>query len=206
MFGQYALQPAAKGSPEYVPSTLQFAPSVSKKTWSGLIPSAINLEDSLSRWIEADFKIASAFAYTPTKTNIPLELLNKRAGGLALIGADVGLNLFSRERVEFGIVGGTFMSTRVSDVLKTGPDSTVYSSRNYSHVGFQVQFDIFDFGKFGETAIIKSLPILEHFQLGIFYGVGWTLMSVPNSDFAGRIRGRETSISLSWDLNGLKRS
>ena len=151
------------------------------------------------RW-ELDFKIASVFAFVPRRANYTLAEAPGLSGGLALIGADVGYNIIDRPYQEFGLFTGFNIASKVSDVLKTAPDSTIYRNSLYLHYGASFQFNLFDTEKASKDEKWRQLPVIRDIQLGAFVGLGYQLVSRPNARM-GIIEGVEASFSLIWDLH-----
>lgn len=151
------------------------------------------------RW-ELDFKIASVFAFVPRRANYTLQNAPGLSGGLALIGADVGYNIIDRPYQEFGFFTGFNLASKVSDVLKTSPDSTIYTNSLYLHYGAAFQFNLFDSEKANKDEKWRNIPVIRDIQLGAFVGMGYQLVSRPNAQM-GIIEGIEASFSLIWDLH-----
>jgi len=139
-----------------------------------------------------DLKVGSVMSFVPSRSNIPFENINARGAGLALIGVDAGIVLFENDRFDFGIVGGGFVFSAVSNVLKTGPDSTIYTSRNYQHVGCAANLKLFKIPQKNPS----HAAMFNAIKLGFFYGLGNYRMTVPGINRAGSITGNEISFSL----------
>lgn len=157
-------------------------------------PFSIDEFDSTRLWnprFTVDLKIGSVMSFVPKSSNIPFENLNTRGTGLTLIGVDAGLVLFEDDKFDFGLVGGAFLFSAVSSVLKTGPDSTIYTSQNYQHLGVAANFKLINF-----NSDIRTSSMFKTLKLGFFYGLGNFRMSVPGINRAGSITGNEISFSL----------